>query len=159
MKSKEITTPANLIVGDYIFIVSWEKHKAKSAKIEKVAVKEIFKETHLHKMYGPGEYGLGIEWDKRRWHFFGYGAWDLRKTNWGIEFLSDNVRLAYKFYRLDQIEEAELFAKMEVPKRQLASVMERIDRLKKDFTSKVSEAEELEKIIEANEKCDKVQEV
>lgn len=63
MKPKDINIPSDLIVGDYVFIVTWDKYKATAARIEKVAVKEIFQPTYLNKMYGQGEDGLGIEWD------------------------------------------------------------------------------------------------
>lgn len=148
MKAKEIKKPSDLIVGDYVFFVTWEKHKATPAKIEKVAVKEIFQPTYLNKMYGPGANGLGIEWDKKRWHFPDYDAWDLRELNFEHEFKSFNKRAIHKLYHYDQLAEAELFAKVEVPKRQLASVLERIDKIKDNFSNKLSEMEELERILQ-----------
>jgi hypothetical protein len=150
MKPKNINIPSDLIVGDYVFIVTWEKHKATPAKIEKVAVKEIFQPTYLNLMYGPGENGLGIEHDRKRWHFEGYDAWDLRKLNWEHEFPTFNSRGLHKLYHCDQLDEAERFTKVEVPKRQLAAVLERIDKIKQNFTSKITEMEELEKILTAN---------
>lgn len=150
MKSKDINQPSDLIAGDYVIFVTWEKHKATPAKIEKVAVKEIFQPTYLHTMYGPGENGLGREWDKKRWHFQGLNAWDLRQIKFGHEFPSFTNRSIHKLYHYDQLAEAERFAKIEVPKRQLKAVMERIDTIKQNFTSKITEMEELEKILLKN---------
>lgn len=155
MKPKDITKPSDLIVGDYVFFLTWNKHKATPAIIDKVSVKEIFQPTYLNKMYGPGENGLGIEWDKKRWHFPGYDAWDLRKIDWRHEFKSFNNREIHKLYHYDQLEEAKQFAKVEVPKRQLEAVMERIDKIKQNFTSKITEMEELERILIEN--CNAVQ--
>lgn len=148
MKSKDIVKPSDLIVGDYVFILTWEKHKATPAKIEKVSVKQIFQPTYLNKMYGPGENGLGIEWDKKRWHFDGYDAWDLRKVNFEHEFKSFNSRSVHKLYHYDQLAEAEQFAKSEVPKRQLITITERMDKIKNNFHNKLSEFEELERILQ-----------
>jgi hypothetical protein len=148
MKPKDILKPSDLIVGDYVFILTWEKHKAIPAKIVKTAVRQIFEPTYLNLMYGPGENGLGLEWDKKRWHFEDYDAWDLRKVNFEHEFPSFNNRAIHKLYHYDQLAEAERFAKVEVPKRQLAAVMERMDKIKDNFHSKLSEMEELERILQ-----------
>lgn len=151
MKPKDINKPSDLIVGDYVFIVTWDKHKATAAKIEKVAVKQIFEPTYLNKMYGPGENGLGIEWDKKRWHFDGFDAWDLRKVNFEHEFSSFNNRAIHKLYHYNQLAEAKRFANNEVPKRQLAAISERIEKIRNNFHSKLSELEELERILKSKQ--------
>ncbi len=150
MKSKDINKPSDLIAGDYVVFVTWDRHKATPAKVEKICVKQIFEPTYLNKMYGAGENGLGIEWDKKRWHFEGLNAWDLREINFEHEFPSYNNRAIHKLYHYDQLVKAELFAKSEVPKRQLDAVIKRIDKIKQNFTSKINEMEELENILKKN---------
>lgn len=147
MKANPINKPSDLIAGDYVILVSWGKYTAIPAKIEKVAVKEIFAATYLNKMYGPGENGLGIEWDKKRWHFLNYGAWDLRKAEWGHQFPTFNNRGVRKLYRYDQLAEAELFAKVEVPKLQLTAITERMDEISNNYHRKIDEMAKLEEIL------------
>jgi hypothetical protein len=155
MKPKDINKPSDLIVGDVIILVTWDKLKATAAKIEKVAVDKVFEPTHLNMMYGPGNDGLGIEWDRKKWIFEKRGGWDFRNTNWQDELPSFYSRQIHRLYRFDQLAEAERFAKVEVPKRQLAAVLERIDKIKQNFTSKMDEMEELEIILTKN--CNAVQ--
>lgn len=147
MKQKNIKSPADLLKGDFLIFVSWKIHKATPAIIDRVVVDDVFKETYLNKMYGPGPNGLGIEWDPKRWVFQKRGAWDFREIEFGAELRYQGDRIMHKIYRIDQLDEAKRFAEVEVPKKQLAAVMKRMDKLKQDFTNKIAEMEKLEKIL------------
>jgi hypothetical protein len=151
MKSKDIINPSDLIVGDYFIIVTFEKLKATPAKIEKVAIDRIFEPTHCHAMYGLDENGLPREWDRKKWVVDGYySGWDLRIAKWGEEYPDFYNKCIYKIFHLNQLEEAERFAKGEVPQRQLKAVLGRIDKIRNNFTNKMTEMQELERILQNN---------
>lgn len=150
MKSNKINTLADLIKGDYVLFVTWQICKATPAKIKKVGISSIIKPTYLSEYsYGVNGNGLPKEWTPKRWIFHGYGVWDLRTIQWGDE-LYFSGRVKHKIFHLSQLEEAKAFADTEVPKLQLKCVMERIDKIKQNFTNKITEMENLEKILTAN---------